>query len=199
MAKKIEPIFVTRRDRLREFVDLRKNAPQGPRKQKDLALRLSMSDKQFAQLVAPIQKDGKRNKGWRPINDDLARQIESEFGMRDKQLDGDSVPTPEADQSESTERLSDGLAESRKTNNLLAVWYALEGMANFLHRTQPETGADVARDVVAVAGVNFSAQGFVNTLVARLLGAEHVSVKDLNELLRRPVSSGLRRGAQRVK
>jgi hypothetical protein len=91
------------------------------------------------------------------------------------------------------------LARSRDKNDLLAIWYVLEGFGSYLQRTRQDEAEGVAAEIVALAGVDFSKQGFVNTLVARLLGVEHASEVELKNLLLRPTSSRSKREHRQVK
>lgn len=180
-----ERIYVTRREQLKKYVAERKNAAKLPRTQIQIATLLGMGDKQFGQLVAEIRKDGKKNKGWRPIKDEAAREFERLLGLPPSWLDGDSEHVLAVSDEPP---VSDAVAESRRKNDLLAVRYAMVSLGTVLWKMRPDIATEVARDAVAQAGIPFASQGFLNMFVCTLQGVEQMSAKDLDDLLRQPTS-----------
>jgi hypothetical protein len=133
----------------------------------------------------------------RNVSTKSARHIEKKLGLASGWLDVEhagevaGVKEPAASYQ--------GLAESRPKNNVQALRYALQGFATVLNRMQPDIAEDVAREIVGVAGIAFSSQGFVNTLVGLLAGVERTSEEGLRELLQQPASSKSKPGSARVR
>lgn len=185
----IERIYLTRREQLRKYVAERRMAAKAPRTQIEIATILGMGDKQFGQLVAEPIKEGKKNKGWRPISIEAARDFEAKLDLPEFWLDGENALAVTVSVSDEPPA-SESFAESRRKNDVLALRHAMMGLALTLRRREPETAAEAARGAVVQSGLPFAKQGFLNVLICTLLGVEQMSEADLDALLRQPISQG---------
>ena len=121
---------------------------------------------------------------WRPIGYEKARAIEKNEKLEEMALDAPALG-----------EVSPAVAQSRSKNNVLALRLAMQSFGTVLHSSRPDIAEVVARDIVASAGVEFSQQAFLNTLVSLLLGVEQMSAEDLKELLQQRASSKPRRAS----
>ena len=120
------------------------------------------------QVYQWLRAEGKQRRNMRKTT---AREAEIKLGRPQGWLDQPHVQ-PRA---QGAPVMSDVIAESRSKNNVKALRFAVQSLFSILHERMPDIAEAVAVDIVETAGTEFARQGFLNTLLGILQGAEQMS------------------------